>query len=115
MTEQNATETDEKHTGIIMAELYDRYGRILLEKRSPVLREYLEKEVEKKEKADWYNMIQLLPTSYNQLRTCTLNYENLVNMYFARKSHKLQEWHSFCDWIRSLPYANVLILGEDPA
>ena len=71
--------------------------------------------LEKKEKADWYNMIQLLPTSYNQLRTCTLNYENLVNMYFARKSHKLQEWHSFCDWIRSLPYANVLILGEDPA
>ena len=71
--------------------------------------------LEKKEKADWYNMNQLLPTSYNQLRTCTLNYENLVNMYFARKSHKLQEWHSFCDWIRSLPYANVLILGEDPA
>lgn len=52
----------------------------------------------------WLQMIQLLPTSYNQMRTCTLNYENLINIYFARRYHKLDEWHVFCDWIAELPY-----------
>ena len=61
--------------------------------------------VEEKKKEDWYTLIQLL-------RTCSMNYENLINMYFGRKSHKLMEWHSFCDWIESLPYASDLILGE---
>jgi hypothetical protein len=55
-------------------------------------------------------MIQLLPSSYNQMRTVTMNYENLINMYYARKNHKLAEWHTLCDWIRSLPYAEELIL-----
>ena len=68
--------------------------------------------VEEKKKEDWYTLIQLLPSSYNQMRTCSMNYENLINMYFGRKSHKLMEWHSFCDWIESLPYASDLILGE---
>ena len=68
--------------------------------------------VEEKKKEDWYTLIQLLPGSYNQMRTCSMNYENLINMYFGRKSHKLMEWHSFCDWIESLPYASDLILGE---
>lgn len=67
-----------------------------------------------KSKDDWYDMIELLPESYNQTRTCTLNYENLINIYFARKDHKLAEWHTYCDWIRSLPYAKELILGEKP-
>ncbi len=52
----------------------------------------------------WWDMIQLLPTSYNQRRTCCLNYEVLANIYFARRNHKLNEWHTFCDWILSLPY-----------
>lgn len=52
----------------------------------------------------WHDMIQLLPTSYNQMRTCTLNYENLINIYYARRYHKLDEWHEFCDWIEGLPY-----------
>lgn len=52
----------------------------------------------------WWQMIQLLPTSFNQMRTCTLNYENLVNIYHARKDHKLDEWHTLCDWILTLPY-----------
>ncbi len=52
----------------------------------------------------WHNMIQLLPSSYNQMRTCTLNYENLINIYFARRYHKLDEWHGFCYWIEELPY-----------
>ena len=67
-----------------------------------------------KDKTAWYNMIQLLPTSYQQMRTCTMNYETLVNIYYARKNHKLEEWHTFCDWIRTLPYADQLILGLDP-
>ena len=58
-------------------------------------------------------MIQLLPSSYNQLRTCTMNYETLANIYHARKNHKLQEWRDFCTVIESLPYARELILWED--
>ena len=57
-----------------------------------------------KDKTCWYSMIQLLPESYNQLRTVTLNYENLVGMYFARRTHKLDEWHVLCDWVKTLPY-----------
>ena len=69
--------------------------------------------VETKDKDLWYSLIQLLPSSYNQMRTCTLNYETLINIYFARKNHKLDEWHTFCDWIKSLPYAKELILAEE--
>ncbi len=64
-----------------------------------------------KDKAVWYNIIQLLPSSYNQMRTCTMNYENLVNMYYARKMHKLDEWREFCHWIEALPYAQELIVS----
>ncbi|ADL05472.1 hypothetical protein [Lacrimispora saccharolytica] len=66
-----------------------------------------------KKKEDWYDLIQLLPSSYNQMRTCTLNYETLINIYFARRSHKLEEWHTFCRWIETLPYAKELIIGEE--
>ena len=64
----------------------------------------------KDDRQPWHNIIQLLPSSYNQMRTVTMNYENLINMYYARKSHKLAEWHTLCDWIRSLPYAEEFIL-----
>ena len=67
---------------------------------------------ETKSKDDWYDMIQLLPSSYNQMRTCTFNYETLINIYRARKNHKLAEWHTFCDWIETLPYAKQLITFE---
>ena len=67
---------------------------------------------ETKSKEDWYDMIQLLPSSYNQMRTCTFNYETLINIYRARKNHKLAEWHTFCDWIETLPYAEQLITFE---
>ena len=63
-----------------------------------------------KDKKDWYDIIQLLPSSYNQMRTCSFNYETLINIYFARKDHKLAEWHTFCDWILTLPYARELIV-----
>jgi len=67
--------------------------------------------VEHKNKEDWYDLIQLLPSSYNQLRTCSFNYETLVNIYHSRKNHKLQEWHTFCDWIETLPYADGIIIA----
>ncbi len=60
--------------------------------------------------AFWHDMIQLLPTGYNQLRTVTMNYETLINIYYARKNHKLCEWHALCGIIRGLPYAAELIL-----
>ena len=59
---------------------------------------------EPKNKTAWLQMIELLPTSYNQMRTWTGNYENLMNMYHARKNHKLDEWKNFCRWIETLPY-----------
>ena len=78
------------------------------------LLEYLEdcriKFVETKDKAYWYDIIQLLPESYNQTRTITMNYENLLNMYYARRNHKLAEWHTYCDWILTLPYTKELFL-----
>ncbi len=64
----------------------------------------------KEDRQSWHNIIQLLPSSYNQMRTVTLNYENLINIYYARRTHKLAEWHTLCDWIESLPYAEQLIL-----
>ena len=66
--------------------------------------------IETKDKAHWHNMIQLLPTSYNQLRTVTLNYEVLINIYKARRYHKLDEWKIFCAEIEKLPYAKELIM-----
>ena len=67
--------------------------------------------LETNDKKYWWQMIQLLPASYNQKRTVMLNYEVLANIYKSRKDHKLDEWHTFCDWIKSLPYSE-LITGQ---
>ena len=79
--------------------------------------EFLEKRrqayLETRDAACWHDLIQLLPASYNQLRTVTLNYETLVNIYYARRNHKLPEWHRLCDVIRALPYAEELILVRE--
>ena len=79
--------------------------------------DYLEKTrlvyVESKERALWDDLIQLLPSSYNQMRTVTMNYETLINIYYARKNHKLPEWHVLCDTIMSLPYASDLIAVKE--
>lgn len=64
------------------------------------------------DKDNWWQMIQLLPSSYNQKRTVTMNYENLLNIYETRKNHKLDEWKDFCKWIERLPNAE-LIIGEE--
>ncbi len=63
----------------------------------------------KEDRQSWHNIIQMLPSSYNQMRTVTMNYENLINIYYARRTHKLAEWHVLCDWILSLPCANEWI------
>ena len=73
---------------------------------------YRERYLETKGKNDWWQMIQLLPTSYNQKRTVMLNYEVLANIYKSRRHHRLDEWHTFCDWIESLPYSE-LITGKE--
>lgn len=77
----------------------------------PSLNSCREKYLETKDKKYWWQMIQLLPTSYNQRRTVMLNYEVLANIYKSRKNHKLDEWHNLCDWIETLPYSE-LITGE---
>ncbi len=69
--------------------------------------------VESKERALWDDLIQLLPSSYNQMRTVTMNYETLINIYYARKNHKLPEWHVLCDAIMALPYASDLIAVKE--
>lgn len=65
-----------------------------------------------KDKEDWWQMIQLLPSSYNQKRTVMLNYEVLRNMYFARKDHRLDEWHTFCDWAEKLSFFKDIFLED---
>lgn len=72
---------------------------------------YREKYIETKDKKYWWQMIQLLPSSYNQKRTIMLNYEVLAGIYPMRKSHKLDEWVEFCKWIETLPYSEIII-GE---
>jgi hypothetical protein len=77
-----------------------------------VLNTSREQFLETKDKMYWENMIQFLPSSYNQMRTVTLTYENLINIYHARRHHKLTEWHVLCDLIETLPYAKELICGD---
>ncbi len=79
---------------------------------------YLEAErqkflADKENRQPWHNMIQMLPSSYNQMRTVTMNYENLINIYYARRNHKLAEWHTLCDWILTLPCAKEWICVKD--
>ena len=76
------------------------------------LNTYREKFLETKDKRYWWQMIQLLPSSYNQRRTVMLNYEVLAGIYPKRKDHKLDEWHDFCDWIKGLPYSEIITLEE---
>ena len=78
-----------------------------------ILNECRRQYVRTKNKRYWETMIQLLPSSYNQKRTVTMNYENLANMYKSRKNHKLDEWHVLCDWIKSLPYSEIITLEEE--
>ena len=76
-----------------------------------LLNQYREKYIKTKDKKYWWQIIQLLPSSYNQTRNVMLNYEVLANIYKSRKDHKLDEWRDFCKWIETIPYSE-LIIGE---
>ena len=78
-----------------------------------MLNVYRESYLETKDKQDWLQMIQLLPTSYNQKRTIMLSYEVLANIYKSRRHHKLGEWNTLCDWIKGLPYSDLITGGAD--
>lgn len=79
----------------------------------PILNHCRDHFLESKDKKYWWQMIQLLPTSYNQRRTVMLNYEVLANIYKSRQSHKLDEWHTFCNWIKGLPYSELITGGKE--
>lgn len=88
-------------------------SRHFMELTCQILNHYRKLYLETKDKQYWWQMIQLLPSSYNQRRTYQFNYEVLSHIYFDRKDHKLDCWHAFCDMIRELPYAKEIITMED--
>lgn len=90
------------HLGNVELELFKTYVHSL----ETIRLQY----IDTKNRELWYALIQMLPSSYNQLRTCTFNYETLINIYKSRKNHKLDEWKEFCKWIETLPYAKELII-----
>lgn len=91
-----------------------RFGNVdLLKLIIVVLNDARERYLISKDKTEWDQMIQLLPTSYNQKRTVMLNYEVLHNIYHSRKNHKLTEWHDMCSWIESLPYSEIITVKEN--
>lgn len=97
---------------LIHANTYNGYVPYsILESVIGALNEFRDLYLETKNKAYWWQLIQLLPSSYNQRRTVMLNYEVLANIYKSRRNHKLDEWHVFCEWIENLPYSE-LIIGE---
>ena len=85
----------------------------LLQEVIDVLNRFRRLYLETKDKEYWWQMIQLLPTSYNQKRTLMLNYEVLANMYKSRKNHKLDEWRTFCEWVETLPYSELITMKFD--
>lgn len=89
----------------------NKYNKASKKLKRTDLTEAERKHVTAQKKLFWWQMIQLLPSSYNQRRTVMMNYEVLANMYKSRKNHKLDEWHDFCDWVITLPYSE-LITGE---
>ena len=97
---------DFSHEHVLSSRMYDLLSDIVNE-----LNNQRALYLDTNDKKYWWQMIQLLPSSYNQKRTVMLNYEVLANMYKSRKNHKLDEWHEFCDWIKELPYSE-LITGE---
>ena len=99
-----------------MDHLWDRSVFPVFEETVRLLNEYrslyFETEDPAMKKEVWWQLIQLLPTSFNQKRTMQFNYQNLRNIYFQRRNHRLDEWHKFCEWVESLPYAADLITCE---
>lgn len=97
---------------LIHANTYNGYVPYsILESVIGALNEFRDLYLETKNKAYWWQLIQLLPSSYNQRRTVMLNYEVLANIYKSRRNHKLDEWHVFCEWIENLPYSELITDG----
>ena len=92
-------------------EILNKYRDLYLNGGEDYFADADDEDYEPKDKKMWWQMIQLLPSSYNQKRTVMLNYEVLANMYESRKNHKLDEWRDFCKWVENLPYSE-LITGE---
>lgn len=108
MMERHLTEAD-----FSLENLWD-INKIIVLQNIDLINKYIDcyklEELEKEKKKEiWWQVIQMLPMSYNQKRTVQLNYAVLKNMYHSRKNHKLQEWHDFCAWVEKLPYAAELI------
>lgn len=105
--------------GVEFTDLYDDSGRIIqtpmdiLKHTIEMLNRARELFLKDKDKSDWWQMIQLLPSSYNQRRTIDLNYEVLASQYRQRKEHKLQEWLDYCSFIKSLPYSEFITLEDE--
>ncbi|MGV9142146.1 MAG: hypothetical protein ACOC1X_04335 [Promethearchaeota archaeon] len=94
-------------------EIYQEINREIKEEKIDKLPEHRQIDKLKEEKKKiWRKIIQKLPSSYIYLRTCSLNYEVLRNMYHSRKNHKLKEWHKFCDWIEGLPYSELITVTD---
>ena len=85
-----------------------KYPKAVMQDLINILNHYRRWYLETKDKKYWWQLIQLLPSSYNQRRTVMLNYEVLANIYKSRRNHKLDEWHVFCEWIENLPYAELI-------
>ena len=88
-------------------------SKLILSSVIELINQYRRQFVATNNKEYWWQIIQLLPSSYNQKRTVQLNYQVLKNMYHARKNHKLDEWHDFCDWCEGLPYFKELCIGSE--
>ena len=112
--EKEFTIDDFSHEHLLThAESYNGYvSTSVLECVIGALNEFRKRYLDTKNKAYWWQMIQLLPSSYNQKRTVLLNYQVLKNMYHARKNHKLDCWHDFCHWCEELPYFKEVCLEE---
>lgn len=98
------TPDDFSHEHILVPTIYSEVLMLTIQALNVARSDYLET----KDKKYWWQMIQLLPTSYNQKRTVQLNYEVLARIFKDRKNHKLDEWHILCDWIRGLPYSEII-------
>lgn len=94
-------------------EYLDSYSKRAIELTINVLNRCREVYLRDNIKVNWYQMIQLLPSSYNQRRTVQLNYQVLRNMYHARKNHKLTEWRDFCKWVESLPHSELITVSAE--
>lgn len=103
---------DFSHEHLLSSPDKEEDSKGLLNQTINLLNYYREKFNETSNKDYWWQMIQLLPSSYNQRRTYMLNYEVLANIYKSRRGHKLDEWRDFCDWIETLPYSE-LITGKE--